>query len=78
MKKKAAEKAGTQELPRATSIALQQLALPMMVASEAIKKGLLAFVQQIGMLAFRELLEGEAVQVAGPKGKHNASRTHHH
>src|SRR5271170_76389 len=60
------------------SMMLGQLVLPMMLASEAIKKGLLAFVQQIGLLAFRELLEGEAMQIAGPKGKHNASRTHHH
>jgi putative transposase len=79
MKKKAATKLGKQEvIPAATSIALGQLALPMMLASEAIKKGLLAFVQQIGMLAFREMLETEAEQIAGPKGKHQERRTHHH
>src|SRR6516165_4128360 len=79
MKKEAAERVGKQgAIPAATSIALGQLMLPMMLASEAIKKGLLAFVQQIGLLAFRELLEGEAAQIAGPKGKHNASRMHHH
>jgi transposase-like protein len=79
MKKEAAERVRKQgAIPAATSIALGQLVLPMMIASDAIKKGLLAFVQQIGLLAFRELLEAEAVQIAGPKGKHNASRTHHH
>jgi transposase-like protein len=79
MKKEAAKKPRKQEgIPAEMSMVLGQLVLPMMVASEAIKKGLLAFVQQIGLLALRELLESEAVQIAGPKGKHNASRTHHH
>jgi len=79
MKKEAAKRSRKQGgIPAEMSMMLGQLVLPMMLASEAIKKGLLAFVQQIGMLAFRELLEGEAVQIAGPKGKHNASRTHHH
>jgi transposase-like protein len=79
MKKEAAERVRKQgAIPAPTSIALGQLVLPMMIASDAIKKGLLAFVQQIGLLAFRELLEAEAAQIAGPKGKHNASRTHHH
>jgi len=79
MKKEAAKKPRKQEgIPAEMSMVLGQLVLPMMIASEAIKKGLLAFVQQIGLLAFRELLEGEAALIAGPKGKHNASRTHHH
>jgi putative transposase len=78
MKKKAAEKAGKQEVPHAMSIALGQLVLPMMIASEAIKKGLLAFVQQLGLLAFTSMLEAEAEQIAGPKGKHAKDRTHHH
>src|ERR1700761_5411702 len=79
MKKEAAKKPRKQEvIPAEMSTVLGQLVLPMMIASEAIKKGLLAFVQQIGLLAFRELLEGEAAQIAGPKGKHNAARTVHH
>jgi putative transposase len=78
MKQEAAKRTKKQGgIPAEMSMMLGQLVLPMMLASEAIKKGLLAFVQQIGLLAFRELLEGEAVQIAGPKGKHNASRTHH-
>jgi putative transposase len=78
VKKKAAEKVGRQEVPEATSFALRQLMLPMMIASDAIKKGLLAFVQQLGMLAFREMLEAEAVAIAGPKGKHVEGRVYHH
>jgi transposase-like protein len=79
MKKEAAKKPRKQEgIPTEMSMMLGQLVLPMMIASEAIKKGLLAFVQQIGLLAFRELLEGEAETIAGPKGKHQERRTHHH
>jgi putative transposase len=79
MKKRAAGKVRKQEgVSPATSFALQQLTLPMMIASEAIKKGLLVFVQQMGMLAFNEMLEAEAAEIAGPKGKHAEERTHHH
>jgi putative transposase len=79
MRKRAVEKVRKQEwVSPSTSIALQQLALPMMIASEAIKKGLLSFVQQMGMLAFSEMLEAEAAEIAGPKGRHADGRTHHH
>jgi putative transposase len=74
MTKKAAERSGKQGVRRATSIALAQLVLPLMVASEAIKKGLLAFVQQLGLLAFTSMLEAEAEQIAGPKGRHAKDR----
>jgi putative transposase len=79
MKKKAATKPRKQEaIPAEMSMMLGQLALPMVLASEAIKNGLLAFVQQIGMLAFQALLQGEAETIAGPKGKHQEQRMHHH
>jgi putative transposase len=79
MKKRAGEKGRRQALvPDMVSIALQQLGLPMMIASEAIKKGLLAFVQQMGMLAFIEMLAAEAEAIVGPKGKHLQERSHHH
>jgi transposase-like protein len=58
--------------------ALLQLALPMFAASEALKRGLLAFVQQMGFLAFMQMLEAEAEMIAGPKGKHAEDRSHHH
>lgn len=70
MKKRAAERVRRQALvPDVVSIALQQLTLPMMIASEAMRKGLLAFVQQMGMLAFSELLAAEAEAIVGPKGQ---------
>jgi putative transposase len=79
MKKEAAKRSRKQEgIPAEMSKVLGQLMLPMMLASEAIKKGLLAFVQQVGLLAFRELLQSEAEAIVGPKGKHQEQRTHHH
>lgn len=62
----------------ALSMATQQLMLPLLLAMDATKKGLLAFVQQMGMTVLSELLETEAAMIAGPKGKHTAERTHHH
>jgi putative transposase len=78
MKKKAAIRGRNQEGPIAMTTAMQQLMLPLLVAMDATKKGLLAFVQQMGMVALSELLAVEAAQIAGPKGKHADGRTHHH
>jgi transposase-like protein len=58
--------------------AMQQLMLPLLLAMDATKKGLLAFVQQMGMAVLSELLAAEAATIAGPKGKHVRERTHHH
>ena len=77
MKKRAGIEKQNQEKPIAMTIAMQQLMLPLWVAMDATKKGLLAFVQQMGMVALSELLAFEAAQIAGPKGKHNDGRTHH-
>jgi transposase-like protein len=60
------------------SVAMQQLMLPLLLAMDATKKGLLSFVQQMGMVALSELLATEAATIAGPKGQHIAGRTHHH
>jgi putative transposase len=78
MKKRAAIKGQKQEGPVAMTVGMQQLMLPLLVAMDATKKGLLAFVQQMGMVALSELLAIEAAQIAGPKGKHALDRTHHH
>jgi hypothetical protein len=55
-----------------------KLMLPLLLAMDATKKGLLSFVQQMGMVVLSELLVNEAAQIAGPKGKHVEGRTHHH
>jgi transposase-like protein len=61
-----------------TSVAMQQLMLPLLLAMDATKKGLLAFVQQMGMTVLQELLATEAALIVGPKGKHQPGRTHYH
>jgi len=59
-------------------VAMQQLMLPLLLAVDATKKGLLSFVQQMGMVVLSELLASEAEQIAGRKGQHVEGRTHHH
>ncbi len=79
MKKRAAGTGRKQvKTPVAMSVAMQQLMLPLLLAMDATKKGLLSFVQQMGMVVLSELLVTEAEQIAGPKGKHIEMRTHHH
>jgi putative transposase len=79
MKERAAGTVRKQEkTPVAMSVAMQQLMLPLLLAMDATKKGLLSFVQQMGMVALSELLATEAAMIAGPKGKHIEGRTHHH
>ena len=79
MKKRDAVKGRKQEEnPITMSVAMQQLMLPLLLAMDATKKGLLSFVQQMGMVVLSELLATEAAEIAGPKGKHIDGRTHHH
>src|SRR6516165_10204578 len=74
--------AGTSEKQEArkteTTIAMTTVMQPLLLAMDATKKGLLAFVQQMGMAVLSELLAAEAATIAGPKGKHARERTHHH
>src|SRR2546430_8258721 len=53
----------------------RSLVLPLVVGVEATKKGLLAFVHQMGMLALQELFAFEAAAIAGPKGKQDRKST---
>ena len=79
MKKRAAGTGRKQEkTPVTMSVAMQQLMLPLLLAMDATKKGLLSFVQQMGMVALSELLVTEAAMIAGAKGKHMEGRTHNH
>lgn len=78
MKKRARGRDGKQAKVVTISAAMQQLMLPLLLAVDATKHGLLAFVQQMGMAVLQELLESEAAMIAGPKGKHAPGRTHHH
>src|ERR1700689_3721379 len=79
MKKRAAVGGRKQEETSvAMSAAMQQLMLPLLLALDATKKGLLGFVQQIGMVVLSELLGRGAVMIAGPKGQNIDRSTQHH
>lgn len=82
MSKRAAVREEKQEAKEKTTLtmtsAMQQLVLPLVLAMDATKRGLLAFVQQMGMVVLQELLAADAAAIAGPKGKHVRDRTHHH
>jgi transposase-like protein len=57
---------------------LRQLTIPMIAGIEATKRGLLAFVHEMGLAALDELLAAEAEALAGPKGKQDPQRTSNH
>jgi putative transposase len=55
----------------------QQLLLPMIEGLVRSRRELLAWVQQVGISALNELFERDAVELAGPKGKHSFKRSHY-
>ena len=55
----------------------QQLLLPMIEGIIHSRRELFGWVQQVGISALKELFELEVVQLAGPKGKHSAERSHY-
>lgn len=56
------------ELPEQVQVSLTELA-------GRAKEGLLAFAVGVGLEVFRTLLEEDAAQIVGPKGRHNPERT---
>lgn len=72
-----AGKTGTrQEAPGGE--ALMRVLGPMVDGLVETKRELLGFVQRAGLTALSELLAEEAEVIAGPKGKHQVGRSHHH
>src|SRR5216684_3627575 len=55
-----------------------QLVEPMLAGMTTTRQHLLAWVHAHGLAALDELFHEEAVALAGPKGRHQAPRTHHH
>jgi len=51
---------------------------PLITGMTATRAHLLEWVQAQGPVALQEVLAAEAKAVAGPKGRHQADRTHHH
>ena len=57
---------------------LRQLLFPMVVGIAATRNELGAFVHRAGLVALEAILRDDAETIAGPKGRHQLSRTHHH
>src|SRR2546428_5387468 len=51
---------------------------PMLTGMTTTRQHLLAWVHAHGLAALDELFREEAVALAGPKGRHQRPRTHHH
>src|SRR5258708_35788933 len=51
---------------------------PMLAGMTTTRQHLLAWVHAHGLAALDELFREEAVALAGPKGRHQRPRTHHH
>ena len=58
--------------------ALVHLVEPMLAGMTTTRQHLLAWVHAHGLAALDELFRNEAVALAGPKGRHQPQRTHHH
>jgi putative transposase len=61
-----------------TDPGLAPLVEPMLAGMTATRQHLLAWVHAQGLAALDELFREEAVALAGPKGRHQPERTHHH
>ncbi len=57
---------------------LVYLVEPMLAGMTTTRQHLLAWVHAHGLAALDELFREEAVALAGPKGRHQRPRTHHH
>jgi len=57
---------------------VNQRLMPLMAGIAATKQGLLEWVHDFGLKALDELMRDDAAQIAGPKGQHQADRTHHY
>src|SRR2546427_2879950 len=57
---------------------LAHLVEPMLAGMTITRDHLLAWVHAHGLAALDELFREEAVALAGPKGRHQVPRTHHH
>lgn len=76
--KSRAEKRGQKQEQAPTALGrLRQLLMPMVAGMAAAKQDLMAWVQEVGLEALKEVFEGDATAIAGPKGKHTQERVNH-
>ena len=77
MTKRTATRQGTQGANGAAGT-LGDALTPLIAGMTATRAHLLEWMQAQGLVALQEVFAAEAAAVAGPKGKHQAARTHHH
>jgi putative transposase len=77
MTKRTATTQGTQGANGAAGT-LGDALTPLIAGMTATRAHLLEWMQAQGLVALQEVFAAEAAAVAGPKGKHQAERTHHH
>ena len=75
---KRAERAEGTQAENGAGPELAYLVEPMLAGMTATRHHLLAWVHAHGLAALDEVFRAEAVALAGPKGRHQAQRTHHH
>lgn len=77
MKKRTANEPRTQE-KNETELEPTGVVAPMLTGMATTHQHLLAWVYGVGLAALDGLFREEAAALAGPKGRHQAQRTHHH
>ena len=77
MTKRTGKKQGTQAVNGAGAGWAEVLA-PLVAGMTATRASLLEWVHAHGLVALQAVFKAEAEALAGPKGKHDAGRTHHH
>jgi len=75
---KRTERAQRTQAKNGAGAAPAHLVEPMLAGMTTTRQHLLAWVHAHGLAALDELFREEAVALAGPKGRHQAQRTHHH
>src|SRR5436309_3770183 len=76
--KKRTERAQRTQAENGAGAAPAHLVEPMLAGMTTTRRHLLAWVHAHGLAALDELFREEAVARAGPKGRHQPERTHHH
>jgi putative transposase len=75
---KRTEKTGGTQGATTEAGALARLLAPLVDGMKTTRHQLLTWVQSAGLVALEAVFREEAATLAGPKGRHNPTRTHHH
>src|SRR5262249_210300 len=75
---KRTEKTGETQGANAEATALARLLAPLVEGMTTARHQLLTWVQSAGLVALEAVFREEAAVLAGPKGGHDPTRTHHH